>query len=933
MGGDASARDGPDASPGRETVLLGRRKECAELDELLRTVRAGEGQCLVLRGEPGIGKTALLGHLAGRASGCRLARAAGVQSEMELPFAGLHQLCAPMLDRLDHLPGPQRAALATAFGLSEGDPPDRFLVGLAVLSLLSGVAEQQPLLCLVDDAQWLDVASAQALSFVARRLLAESLGVVFAVRQGDTGEQLPGLPELVLEGLPAADARVLLSAAFPGPLDERIRDRIVAETRGNPLAVLELPHGMSPAALAGGFGLPNALPLQGHIEDSFARRLRTLPTDTQRLLLAAAAESVGDPRLLFRAAQAIGIGSAAAAEAESAGLLEIGLRVRFRHPLVRSAAYRSASADERRAVHRALADATDPGADPDRRAWHRAQAAAAPDEEVAHELELSAARAQRRGGVAAAAAFLERAAVLSPDPHRRAIRAMAAAEAKVDAGAPDSAHGLLEIAATAPLGDLERSRLERLRARITFLRGRGSDAPPLLLAAARRLHDLDAALARETYLDALGAAIFASFLADEEGIADLVRAARAAPAAPDPARPSDLLLDGLAARFTEGYSAAVPVLRRALDAFAESRSDHDLQWLWLACRVAPALWDDERWHALTGRLLALARERGALAAIPLAATYRAGIEVHAGEFAAAARLIEEADSITAAIGVPELRYSSLMLAAWRGEESEVSRLRTLAIEEATARGEGRAITLAECSAAVLYNGLGRHDASAAAAGRAAQHDDIGLYGWALHEQIEAGVCCGDRELATGALERLTARTRVSRTDWALGVEARSRALLSDGERAEGLYREAIERLGHTRIAVHLARAHLVYGEWLCRERRRGAEAHVELRTAHDMFTRMGAHGFAARAERELGGSARGARRPRAERPDHLTPQEARIALLARDGLTNPEIAAQLFISPRTVEYHLHKVFAKLRIGSRGELGRALTAEPRPALTA
>src|SRR4051794_1369663 len=581
-------------------VLLGRRSECETLDRLVATVRGGESAVLVVRGEAGVGKSALLAYLIERASGCRTARAVGVESEMELPFAGLHQLCGPMLDRLDRLPGPQRAALATAFGLSAGDPPDRFLVGLAVLSLLSEVAEDGPLICAVDDGQWQDRASAQTLAFVARRLLAEAVGLVFAVREPSLTQDLAGLPELVVGRLHEADASALLHSAIPGRLDERVTDRIVAEARGNPLALLELPRGLTSAELAGGFGFPDLMPLANRIEQSFLRQLDSVPPDTQRLLLTAAAEPVGDVTLLWRAAGQLGLGIDAAAPAQAAGLIDLGARVRFRHPLLRSTVYRAAAVSDRQEVHRALAEATDPDTDPDRRAWHRAQAAAGPDEAVADELERSADRAQARGGVAAAAAFLARAAELTPDPAGRGKRAVAAAQAKFDAAASDAALELLATAELAPLDELQRARLERLHAEIVFARTRGSDAPALLLDAARRLDPLDAAMARETHLEAMAAAMFAGRLGDEPGVRQAAEAAQAAPAAPEPPRAIDLLLDGLATRFSDGYFAGVPPLRKALHEFGrvEGVTTRDARWLWLACRLAQDLWDDDLWDVL-----------------------------------------------------------------------------------------------------------------------------------------------------------------------------------------------------------------------------------------------------------------------------------------------------------------------------------------------
>jgi DNA-binding CsgD family transcriptional regulator len=903
------------------------------LDQLLEAVRAGRSGALVVRGEPGVGKTALLESAIESASDLRVARAVAVESEMELAHAALHQLCGPMLDRLERLPAPQRDALGTVFGLSAGDAPDRFLVGLAALGLLSEVAEEQPLLCVVDDAHWLDRASAQALAFVARRLLAESVGLVFATRE--PSEEFGRLPELVLEGLRNGDARELLGSVIRGPLDERVRERIVAETRGNPLALLELPRGLTPAELAGGFGLPDAmLSLSGRIEDSFRRRLEALPGDSQRLLLVAAVEPVGEPLSVWRAAERLGIGIHAAAPAAAAGLLEFGARVRFRHPLVRSAVYRAASVEERRTVHRALAQATDPEVEPDRHAWHRAQAAPGPDESIAAELEQSAGRALARGGLAAAAAFLERAAALTPDPARRVGRSIAAARAKHQAGAPDAALSLLANAETGPLDELQRARAELLRAQIAFAMSRGSDAPPLLLNAAKRLEALDVRLARETYLDALIAAVSAHRLASGGGALEVAEAARAAGYArssPQPARAPDLLLDGWVLLITEGYAAGTPTLGRALSAFRSGESiskEEEIRWLWFACHTAYELWDDETWHELSIRQVRLARAAGALAELPVALNSLAGASLFAGDFAAAVAQVEEAEAVTEVTGNRLAPYGRLLLAAGQGLEGAASELIESSMEEVVSRGEGLGLAAINWAAALLYNGLGRYADALAAAREASEHPrDMARV---LPELIEAAMRSGNPKDAADALQRLSETTRASGSDWGLGIEARSAALVSEGAAAERLHREAIDLLGRTRMRVELARAHLLYGESL-RRRRRRSDAREQLRTAHEMFTAMGIEAFADRAARELLATGETARKRTAETAGQLTAQEAQIARLARDGLSNPDIGARLFISPRTVEYHLHKVFTKLDISSRKELRDALRDPGRTAL--
>jgi DNA-binding CsgD family transcriptional regulator len=918
-------------SRGRERApgLRGRLDEQGFLDRLIDAVRAGESQTLVLSGEAGVGKTALLDYLAGHATGLRVARVMGVQSEMELAFAGVHQLCAPMLEHLDRLPVPQRDALQTAFGLSTGPAPQRFLVGLAVLSLLAEVAGEQPLVCVVDDQQWLDRASAQVLAFVGRRLEAESVGLVFATRK--PGEELVGLPVLVVQGLPEGEARTLLDSVLTGPLDAQVRDRIVAETRGNPLALLELPRGLTPAELAVGFGLPGAVPLFGTIEKSFRRRVDALPYQTRRLLQLAAADPTGDPGLVWRAAELLGIPAEASASAAGAELVEFGAWVRFRHPLVRSAAYQSASPQDRQDVHRALAEVTDPQIDPDRRAWHRAQAAPGPDEQVAAELERSAGRAQARGGLAAAAAFLERATVLTSDPGRRAERLLAAARAKRDAGALDAALGLLVAVEAGPPDAVRTADVEHLRGQIAFDQRRISEAARLLLSAARHLEPLNADSARETYLEALGAAIWTADLGSADGLREAAEAARAAPPGPTPPRVVDVLLDAFALRLTEGYAAAAPTLTQALELFLalDAGTDEAGRWLWLTGGRAGAitaleLWDADSWQLLVALQVQFARETGALVHLQLALNLLAWTHLVVGELATAAQLFEEDRLIAEATGNPPVAYNQMMLAAWRGQEAPASQLIEATLQEATASGLG--VTAATYASSVLGNGLGRHAAARDAAWRAFQRDPVGYAPFLVPELAEAAYRTGDLALVRTGLQWLTERTAVTPTDWSLGIEARIRAFLSDGEAAERQYRESIDRLGRTRVRAELARSRLLYGEWLRRERRLG-DAREQLRTAYGMLDAMGIGAFAERARRELAATGETARKRTVETSGQLTAQEIQIARLARDGLSNPEIGARLFISAHTVHYHLGKVFTKLGISSRSQLDRALPGDP------
>ena len=898
--------------------LRGRSGECEALGRLVASVRAGESRVLVLRGEAGVGKTALLESLTKRASGCRIARAAGVESEVELAYAGLHQLCGPMLERLDRLPGPQRGALATVFGLSAGPSPDRFLVGLATLTLLAQAAEERPLACVIDDAQWLDHASAQIIGFVARRLLAERVALVYAARTGTETGVLAGLPTLPVGGLRDDDARRLLLDAVHGPLDTAIVDQIIAESHGNPLALLELPRTWTAAGHAGGYALPGSRPVAGKIEHSFAQRLELLPPDTRLLVLTAAAEPLGDLMLLRRAAGVLGI-EMDAAPAADAGLLQVRVRVEFTHPLARSAAYRTASAGDRHRVHDALAQVTDARRDPDRHAWHRARAAAGPDEEVADELERSAERAQARAGLAAAAAFLTRATELTPLPAARTRRALAAASASVQAGAFDAAGALLTIARAGPVDELQRAQTDLISAQMAFASSRGNDATLLLLAAAQRLQPLDLRLTRQTYLDAFSAAQFAARLNDGVGIAEVARAARSAPRpAGDEGTPGDVLLDAFVT-LTEDYAAAVPAGRNAL---ARLRSDTNpagetLRWLWQGCVLALELWDDESAYVLSERHLQVARKTGALSELPLALGSHTPILVFCGEIAAAASLAGEARSVLQAAGIAEAPYGALILYAWQGQAREARDLIEATRREATSRGEGVGVAICEYSHAVLCNGLGEYDeALTAARGACADPTEMVAHNWSLAELIESAARAGMPDLAADALDRLTRKAQACRTDWALGIEARSRALLSTN--AEPRFRDAIEHLGRARVRAELARAHLLYGEWLRRENRR-TDARTELTLAYDMFTAMRMEGFAERTRRELLATGATVRRRTVESPDQLTPQETLIARLASDGLSNAEIAAQLFISARTVEWHLRKVFAKLGVSSRGEL--------------
>jgi DNA-binding CsgD family transcriptional regulator len=910
--------------------FVGRRSERESVDELLASVRGGESKALVIRGEPGIGKTALLRYAARQASGYRVVELTGVEAEMELPFAGIHQLCGTMLDRLDALPAPQRDALSVALGLAAGEAPDRFLIGLAVLNLLAALAEERPLLCLIDDAQWLDAASSQTVGLVARRVRAESVGMIVAARESAV-PHLDGLPVLRLKGLPEHDARVLLRSVVTGRLETHVGDRLVAETGGNPLALLELPGRMTAAELAGGFEFPAAGELPQHIQQHYLRRIAALPEATQHLMLLAAAEPFGDVALVLRAGRRLGIETDALVPAQAAQLLDIGASVHFRHPLVRSAVYRAAPRDRRQRAHRGLAAVSDPDSDADRRAWHLALAADGPDEAVAGELERSAARAEARGGAAATAAFLNRAVALTPDPARRRERALAAAQVSVQAGAFTAARGLLAIADAGPLEDVQRARIDLLQAQLAFVSSRGNDATALLLAAARRLEPLDISAARETYVDAFSAAMFGARLNDTVGMSEVAEAARAAPRPLDAERgTADLLLDALVG-LVDGYDTAVPRCRETLQRLAgkDASAQERLRWLWQGCVLALEIWDDGKARSLSRSSVEIARETGTLSELALALSARAPVLVFSGKFAAAAATVSETQSVEEVTGIRSAPYGALLLSAWRGREHETTKLIETTEREAEARGEGIGLGISAYARAVLCNGLGRYEEALTAAAVAAEHREIVAENWGLSELIEPATRTGRTELAADAHERLTKKAQATRTDWALGIAARSRALLGEDESSEGQFLEAIEHLSRTGVRAELVRTRLLFGEWLRRMNRR-VDARATLRSAFEDFASIGMDAFAERARRELLATGETVRKRTVDTRDELTPQERQIAELARDGLSNPEIGARLFLSRRTVEWHLRHVFAKLGVKSRRELASALV-RPAPEL--
>jgi DNA-binding CsgD family transcriptional regulator len=847
----------------------------------------------------------------------------GNEAEMELPYASLQDFFRPASSAVAQLPQPQRRAIEVVFGRRDGLAPDQLLVGLGLLNLLSELSADRPVLCVIDDTQWLDAASAQVISFAARHVSKDAVAFLFGARR--LTDEVRGLPSLTIGGLGDRDARELLATVLPDRIDDRVVARLVAETHGNPLALLEMPRGLTPSQLAGGFGLPVSVTLAGRIEESYRRRLAKLPPESRRLLLLVAAEPTGDPELVWRATDILQIPEDAADAIEDDGLVEFRDRIVLRHPLVRSAIYSTATAKERRAAHAALADATDTDVDPDRRAWHRAQATIRPSETVAAELEDSAVRAKARGGYAAAGAFLERSMALTVDPARRAVRALRAAQAKRLAGALDAAAGLAAVAEHGPLEDLHRAELDALLGQIAFARDRGNEASPRMLRAASRLERVDLRLARETYLDALVAALFSSHLAVDGGAQVVAEAVRAVRRPKGPMLAADLLLDGLALFITDGYKLGTPVLKEALDRFQgdEVGVEERLRWSGLAGGTAGALWDYEAWDLLTARQELLARDLGALSLLPDTLGARVGVSLFAGDLAAADVLVDQIQVVTDASDIRRFPYAALAVAGFRGNEQHVRGLVETTNKESLPKGEGLATIVSSWATAVLCNGTGSYqDAFQAAKEATRDFNELWYWGWGAVELIEAASRTNNREQAQPAFDRLVESTDASGTDWAMAVQARSRALLTDGHQAEALYCEAIERLTPTRLRLDVARTRLLYGEWLRRVQRQ-RDAREQLRLAHGLFIEFGMSGFARRAESELLATGERARKRTVETQCDLTPQESRISELAAHGATNQDIAGQLFISPATVEYHLSKVYRKLGIRSRTQLATVL----------
>jgi DNA-binding CsgD family transcriptional regulator len=908
--------------------LIDRSAEKQALSGLLDSVRQGMSGALVLRGEPGVGKSALLAYAGQHAEDTQVVRMVAVESEKNLGFAAVHQLLMPFLPFGDRLPEPQCRALGVAFGLVSGPPADRFLVGLAVLTLLSDVAETRPVLCVVDDAQWLDAESADLLSFVARRLLADRVGLLFGIRETADAEEprLLDLPSLRISGLPEQAAHELLATSISQPIDPSVAARIVAETEGNPLALVEAARELDWDQLGGRAPLPDPLPVGHRLELTFRRRVRELPPDTQALLLLAAACAPGQGHLLWQAAAELGIPESASLPAEAAGLVDFSPQARFSHPLIRSAVYHGATATERRLAHRALASASDPELDVVSRAWHLAAAATRRDEGVAAELDAAARRTRSRGGYAATAVLLERAAQLTPAAESRAERQLAAAETHVLAGTMDRADVLAVEATRGLRNPLSAAQATHLRGRIQAACGRVAEAVVALVNAAERLRLLDPHAAREALLSALESAAFAGWASSALLLEEIARTAgRLPPTGDPPDSVPNLLLRAHTARLTRGYAAGVPAMRAAVLAVLGEDLDADLvlRHFELTTIGAVDLLDDAAVEALTTRWIEQARESGALAKLASGLAFRSTfVDGQSGRLAAAWTVDAEARELGEVTHnpavVPPTGAHRVILLALSGREAEARETAAAVAREAPTRGAAGEAALAAYGLGVLEIGLGNY-AAAVGCLEPAYKDDTPLIGtYALPDLVEAAARGGRRGLAQSALQRLADRAGSTATPLALGLLARSEALLANPDEAEPKYEAALPLLGRTLAAPQLARAHLLYGEWLRRQRRR-RESRDQLRQALDMFEGMGLDAFAERTRVELRATGERVLRRRVGTPPELTPQEAQIAALVSRGQANREIATQLFVSPSTVEYHLRKVFRKLGLTSRTQL--------------
>jgi DNA-binding CsgD family transcriptional regulator len=905
-------------------VLYGRDPERARFGELLDGARSLRSAVLVISGEPGVGKSALLEEARDLADGMTILSGGGVESETHLPFAALHQIVRPVLHYVESLPQTQADALRGALGLVAGGS-DRFLVSLAALSLLAEAAERQPLLCLVDDAQWLDDASADALVFVARRLDAEGIAMLFAAREGELRRfEAPGLPELHLGGLDPAAAGALIDRHAGVALSSEVRDRLVVETGGNPLALLELSPALTDAQLSGAEAMLAPIPVSARVERAFLARVDRLPEESQTLLLVAAADDTGELATVLRAAAQLGAVPEALDNAEQAGLAHVrGTRLELRHPLVRSAVYQAAPLSKRQAAHGAIASALDGEVDADRRAWHRAAASVEPDPSVVEELEQAAQRARRRSGFAAASLAFERAAALTPDEEHRARRLIAAAENAWFAGGAERALMLLEGARPLVTEPIQRADIDRFLGLIEMTRGVPADACQFLLRAATEVAPIDG----ERALQLLNiAGLAAAYAGDREAGVAIGEVARGLTVEETPSvRMLAQLLIGLGAHAQGDFAEAAPRLREALGLAEEldddAAGDQPVALLF-AGRAALYLGDDQAAYRTHHEAAARARESGALSIVTQILPRLATAELWAGRWPSAAANAREGLQLAREIGQHDVVAQQLvmlaLLAAARGSEDECRSLAAESRELASARGLGIVAELAQWALTLLELGLGRAEE---ALRHCREISTTMVVFWGALDRIEAAIRAGDRETALAFLDVFEPWAESSGVAWPRAVVLHGRALLSEDENeAGGFFLAALDAHAEAARPFELARTELAYGEFLRRARHR-VEARKHLQAALDGFEGLGAMLWAERARVELRASGQTARKRDPSTRAELTVQELQIARFVADGLTNREVAAQLFLSPRTIDFHLRNVYKKLGISSRTVLAR------------
>ena len=922
--------------PASSSVLIGRSAEQAALGRLVDSLAHGLSAALVLRGDAGVGKTALLAQLPHIAPDVDFTWLSGVESETSLGFAGLHRLLIPHLHRMQEVPPVQRSALASALGLTEAKPTNVFLVGQAVLTMLADAAQARPLVCVIDDAQWLDQESVEVLAFVARRLFAEQLGVVFSVREPPRNQQFEGIAELSISGLETEEAAAMLATITSQRVDPKVAEHVAQMVAGNPMAVGEVGRQLADARLTPDLLLNGPLPLGRRLEEHFRTQVQDLPASCRAVLLLAATHTSTDTAVLRRAAALDGLDLEAAAPAQTNSLIERGADIRFRHPLIRAAVYAAASPAERRHAHKTLAAVIDKTTDRDQHAWHLAAATLLPNENVAAELEGCAVIARSRGGYSDEASFLARAAALSPDSSRAASRYLDSATAALNSGAPHRATELLNLATPHLREPFARVHAQLIH--VDIIINSGLEPYTALtskrLEAARALITSDSALARQTLLEAIRSGILCGSYSSDTTLEQLGRTALDLWPALDGAHSvDDFLLQGLATAITDRFTEAAPALRRAVGMLDQIVSGTELESstrlmifdtrVYLGHYAAICIFDDRRLIRLLRDAVDSQRERGILHSLVIGLHILAIHESVMGNISSAVAHKEEAHAVAKALGYTGQRMSATLpnaqLLAWQGRDHEVLEVTTSMFAFAGYLQVGELKRAARHALIVMHIGRGDYEQAFATGMQGLADNYTHLEVESLPSIIEAALRTGRQDVADDVLSKLRTIALASGTNWALGLLTRCSALAAAHKiEAEALYRESIAYLDETIVLTDQARAHLAYGEWL-RRQQRYIEARTELRIAYDMFFSMGAPAFAERARVELAAAGAKIKKAKIGTLSTLTPQETQVVELAATGATNQEIATRLFLSTHTVAYHLTKAFRKLGVSSRREL--------------